>query len=77
MSPEGEYSVSVMVIVPLSPSISSESLLGGSIRFNTPMLFALAFIPMFGIGGLTGLPLGLAASDIYLHDTYYVIGHLI
>lgn len=51
------------------------SLWGGSIRFNTPMLFALAFIPMFGIGGLTGLPLGLAASDIALHDTYYVIGH--
>ena len=51
------------------------SLWGGSIRFNTPMLFALAFLPMFGIGGLTGLPLGLAASDIYLHDTYYVIGH--
>ena len=44
------------------------SLWGGSIRFNTPMLFALAFLPMFGIGGLTGLPLGLAASDIYLHD---------
>ena len=39
------------------------------------MLFALAFLPMFGIGGLTGLPLGFAASDIYLHDTYYVIGH--
>jgi cytochrome c oxidase subunit 1 len=32
------------------------SLYGGSIRFNTPMLFALAFLPMFGIGGLTGLP---------------------
>lgn len=51
------------------------SLWGGSIRFNTPMLFALAFLPMFGIGGLTGLPLGLAAADIHLHDTYYVIGH--
>jgi cytochrome c oxidase subunit 1 len=51
------------------------SLYGGSIRFNTPMLFALAFLPMFGIGGLTGLPLGLAPSDIHLHDTYYVIGH--
>ena len=51
------------------------SLWGASIRFNTPMLFALAFLPMFGIGGLTGLPLGFAASDIYLHDTYYVIGH--
>ena len=38
------------------------SLCGGSIRFNTPMLFALAFLPMFGIGGLTGLPLGLDAE---------------
>jgi len=51
------------------------SLWGGSIRFNTPMLFALSFLPMFGIGGLTGLPLGFNASDIYLHDSYYVIGH--
>ena len=51
------------------------SLWGGSIRFNVPMLFAIAFLPMFAIGGLTGLPLGLAASDIHLHDTYYVIGH--
>jgi len=51
------------------------SLWGGSIRFNTAMLFALAFLPMFGIGGLTGLPLGLSSSDIHLHDTYYVIGH--
>ena len=51
------------------------SLWGASIRFTTPMLFALAFLPMFGIGGLTGLPLGLAAPDIHLHDTYYVIGH--
>jgi cytochrome c oxidase subunit 1 len=51
------------------------SLWGASMRYNTPMLFALAFLPMFGIGGLTGLPLGLAPSDIHLHDTYYVIGH--
>jgi cytochrome c oxidase subunit 1 len=51
------------------------SLWGGSIRFTTPMLFALGFLPMFGIGGLTGLPLGLAPTDMHLHDTYYVIGH--
>jgi cytochrome c oxidase subunit 1 len=51
------------------------TLWGGSITFNTAMLFALAFLPMFGIGGLTGLPLGLAASDVTLHDTYYVVGH--
>jgi cytochrome c oxidase subunit 1 len=51
------------------------SLWGASIRFTVPMLFALAFLPMFAIGGLTGLPLGLAPTDIHLHDTYYVIGH--
>src|SRR3989338_8023904 len=47
------------------------TLWGASIRFTVPMMFALAFLPMFAIGGLTGLPLGLAASDIHLHDTYY------
>jgi len=51
------------------------SLWGGSIRFTVPMMFATAFIPMFGIGGLTGIPLAFSAIDLYLHDTYYVIGH--
>jgi cytochrome c oxidase subunit 1 len=51
------------------------TLWGGSIRFNTAMLFACAFIPMFGIGGLTGLPLAFSTTDLLLHDTYYVIGH--
>jgi cytochrome c oxidase subunit 1 len=51
------------------------SLWGAAIRFSTPMLFALAFLPMFGIGGLTGLPLGLAPSGLHLHDTYYVVAH--
>ena len=51
------------------------TLWGGSIRFNTAMLFACAFLPMFGIGGLTGLPLAFSYIDLFLHDTYYVIGH--
>jgi cytochrome c oxidase subunit 1 len=51
------------------------SLWGGSIRFSVPMLFALAFIPMFGLGGLTGIPLAFNIADIYVHDTYYIIGH--
>ncbi len=51
------------------------TLWGGSIRFNSAMLFACAFLPMFGIGGLTGLPLAFNMIDLYLHDTYYVIGH--
>ena len=65
--------ISIPSVVILSALILS--LYGGSIRFTVPMLFALAFLPMFAIGGLTGLPLGLAAPDIHLHDTYYVIGH--
>lgn len=51
------------------------TLWGGSIRFNAPMHFALGFLVMFGIGGLTGLPLAMAPLDLPLHDTYYVIGH--
>jgi cytochrome c oxidase subunit I len=51
------------------------SLWGGSIRFTVPMLWAAAFLPMFGIGGLTGLPLAFNLTDLYLHDTYYVIAH--
>ena len=51
------------------------SLWGGSIRTNVPMLFALGFLPMFGIGGLTGIPLAFSSIGTYLHDSYYVIGH--
>jgi cytochrome c oxidase subunit I len=72
------FQVTTMIIsVPSVVIVSSLllSLYGGSIRFTVPALFALAFLPMFGIGGLTGLPLGLAATDIPLHDTYYVVGH--
>jgi cytochrome c oxidase subunit 1 len=65
--------ISIPSVIILSALILS--LYGGSIRFNVPMLFALAFMPMFGIGGLTGLPLGLAATDIPLHDTNYVVAH--
>jgi cytochrome c oxidase subunit 1 len=65
--------ISIPSVVILSALVLS--LYGGSIRYTVPMLFALAFLPMFAIGGLTGLPLGLAAPDIHLHDTYYVIGH--
>src|SRR6266403_1465121 len=51
------------------------SLWGGSIRFTVPMLWATAFLPMFGIGGLTGIPLAFNSADLYLHDTYYIIAH--
>ena len=74
----GFFQVTTMIIsIPSVVLITSLmlSLWGGSIRFTIPMLFALAFIPMFGLGGLSGLPLGLAASDVQLHDTWYVVGH--
>ncbi len=47
----------------------------GSIRFTSPMLFSLGVVFVFGLGGLTGLYLGTATTDLYLHDTYFVVGH--
>ncbi len=47
----------------------------GSIRLTTPMLWALAFIAEFLIGGVTGIFLGSSGSDIYFHDTYFVLSH--
>ncbi|MEB2285400.1 MAG: cbb3-type cytochrome c oxidase subunit I [Myxococcales bacterium] len=51
------------------------TLYGGSIELATPMLWALAFIAEFLIGGVTGIFLGANATDIYLHDTYFVVAH--
>jgi cytochrome c oxidase subunit I len=47
----------------------------GSIRFHSPMLFSLGVVFVFGLGGLTGLYLGTVTTDLYLHDTYFVVGH--
>jgi len=47
----------------------------GSLEFKVPMLFAIGFIFIFTIGGLTGVVLANAGLDMSLHDTYYVIGH--
>jgi cytochrome c oxidase subunit 1 len=47
----------------------------GSIWLQTPMLYALSFLFLFTIGGLTGIMVGVLAVDVHLHDTYYVVGH--
>jgi len=51
------------------------TLYGGSITFPTPMLWALAFLAEFLIGGVTGIYLGASGADIFFHDTYFVIAH--
>jgi cytochrome c oxidase subunit 1 len=47
----------------------------GSIDIKTPLLYAMAFIFLFTIGGVTGLVVGALATDIHVHDTYFVVGH--
>jgi len=47
----------------------------GSIRLTTPMLFSLGVLFVFGVGGLTGIFLGTISTDLYLHDTMFVVGH--
>ena len=47
----------------------------GSLTFETPMLFAIAFVALFTIGGLSGIMLAIAPADFQYHDTYFVVAH--
>ncbi len=67
----------VLISIPIAEMmfVYVATLYGGSIRLATPMLWALAFIGEFIIGGVTGIFLGSSGSDIYFHDTYFVLAH--
>jgi cytochrome c oxidase subunit 1 len=49
---------------------------GGSIRFTTPMCFALAFVSMFVIGGLSGIYMAATPVDLFIHHTYFIVAHI-
>lgn len=69
--------LSMLVAVPSAIKVFNwvSTLYRGSIRFDAPMIYALGFIVLFTIGGLTGLFLATLGSDIHLHDTYFIVAH--
>jgi len=50
-------------------------MVGGVIQMTSPMLFAMGFLILFTLGGVTGVIVANAGLDVAMHDTYYVVGH--
>ncbi|HCK11130.1 MAG TPA: cytochrome c oxidase subunit I, partial [Candidatus Latescibacteria bacterium] len=69
--------LSFLVAVPSAIKVFNwtATLYKGSVSYLSPMLYALGFIGLFTIGGLTGLFLASLATDIHLHDTYFIVAH--
>jgi cytochrome c oxidase subunit 1 len=68
---------SMVIAVPTGVKIFNwlGTLWGGDLRFRTPMLFAIGFVAMFIIGGLSGIFMAATPVDIFIHDTYYIVAH--
>ncbi len=70
--------LTMLVAIPTAVKVFNwtATLYKGSIDFHSSMLYALSFIVLFTVGGLTGVYLGALAVDVHLHDTYFIVAHM-